>query len=190
MKQLFTLIALFWATFIYAQAGNCDSIPWTKERKLSWTDFKATPDTSSKDTAQSFIRLHKKWSLRGDTVSIIVSNYFKPCFAWSKSKISDTLLIHEQGHFDISEYFRRLLIKRFSEQNFKRSTLKAEIDNIFLDIENQQQQFLALYESKTDFSRNKTIQVEWANKIKILLDSLKEFDQQKITKEVINNTRP
>jgi len=185
MKQTLTLIGLFWATFVFAQANNCDSIPWTKERKLFWNDFQATPDLTTKDTAQSFSRLYKKWSLRGDTLSIIVSCYFKPCLSWSKSKYSDTLLMHEQGHFDISEYFRRLSIKRFSEQNFKRQNIKSEIESINLDIDSQLKQFVALYESKTDFSRNKAMQVEWTNKILSLIDSLREFDQPKIVKEIV-----
>ena len=185
MKQLLTLIGFFCTTFVFAQANNCDSIPWAKERKLSWNDFKAKPDTSSKDTVQSFIRLYRKWSLRGDSLSIFISGYFKPCLAWSKTKNADTLLIHEQGHFDISEYFKRLSVKRFSEQNFKRANLKTEIENINRDIEVQQKQFIALYESETDFSRNKTKQIEWTNKILDLLDSMKEFDKAVIVKEVL-----
>jgi hypothetical protein len=101
MKQYLTLIGLFWASFLFAQDNNCDSISWTKERKLSWADFKASPDTSTKDVAMSAIRLHKKWKLAGDTITIMISNYFRPCYAWSKSKDSDTLLMHEQGHFNI-----------------------------------------------------------------------------------------
>ena len=182
MKQVLTFIAFLYSTFLFAQTGNCDSIPWSKERKLSWADFKATPDTGSKDTAQSYIRLHKKWSLRADTLTITVAGYFKPCFAWTKSKNADTLLMHEQGHFDISEYFRRLMVKRFSEQNFKRESFKKEIEAINLDIQTQQTAFVALYESKTDHSKNRAQQIEWTNKIRSLVESLKEFDQFKLIK--------
>ncbi|MEP7164590.1 MAG: hypothetical protein ABI741_07845 [Ferruginibacter sp.] len=182
MKHLLTLIGILWTSCLFAQTGNCDSIIWSKDRKLSWSDFKAKPDTALKDTAQSFIRLHKKWSLRGDTVTINVSSYFRPCLAWTKTKNADTLLMHEQGHFDISEYFRRLSIKRFSEQNFTRPNLKREIEAINLDIESQQKQLIDLYEVKTGNSRNRAVQVEWTNKILSLIDSLKEFDQPKITK--------
>ncbi len=182
MKQLLLLVGFFCSTFSFAQTSNCDSISWTKDRKLSWADFKAAPDTSIKDTAQSYIRLHKKWSLRGDTLTITIANYFKPCLAWTKSKNADTLLMHEQGHFDISEYFRRLMVKRLSEQNFKRESFKNEMAAINQDIEAQQKAFIALYELLTDHSKNREMQIEWSNKIQSLIESLKEFDQARLIK--------
>ncbi|MFT3910901.1 MAG: hypothetical protein QM737_15895 [Ferruginibacter sp.] len=182
MKYLLIITGILWTGFVFAQAKNCDSIVWSKERKLSWVDFRAVPDTNTKDTAQSFIRLYKKWSLRGDTLTITILNYFKPCMAWSRSKNADTLLIHEQGHFDISEYFRRSMIKRLSEQNFKRQTYKMEMQAIYTDIEKQQQEFIALYELKTGYSKNREIQVEWTNKIQALIESLAVFDTTKIVK--------
>src|SRR5207249_3209014 len=98
MKLFLTIFGLFGATLVFGQnTGGCDSILWTKERKLSWNDFKAPPDTTTEDVSLSSIRLYYRWKLSGDTLIIIVSNWFRPCFAWSKVKNSDSLLIHEQG---------------------------------------------------------------------------------------------
>ncbi|MEO6490101.1 MAG: hypothetical protein ABIO04_09200 [Ferruginibacter sp.] len=184
MKHLFTLIGLFVSGCLFAQGNNCDSIAWAKDRKLMWTDFRATPDTSIKDVALSAIRLQKKWKLVGDTVSINIYSYFRPCYAWSKSKDSDTLLMHEQGHFNISEYFRRMMIKKLSEQNFKRRNLANDIQTIYLDINSQLKMFSELYDAKTDFSRNRGAQIEWTGKIMSMIDSLEAFADINIRKFV------
>lgn len=184
MRYVLTLICFFTATMLFAQKTNCDSISWSKERKLSWDDFKADADTTTDYVTQSSIRLYYKWKLLADTLTISVANYFRPCFAWSKVKGADSLLVHEQGHFTISEYFRRLFIKRLSEQNFKRKNLQSEIQKIYRAISDEQKLLVDQYEARTDFGRIKSRQSEWNEKIANMLDSLIEFDKVEITKQI------
>src|SRR5262245_36804038 len=118
MKLAITLMLLFHATFLLSQGNNCDSIHWTKSAKLSWSDFKAVPDTTVDAGATSSLGIAYILKRTNDSVSIKTVCYFKPCLSWCKFKNSDTLLIHEQGHFNIAEYFRRLFIKRVFEYRF------------------------------------------------------------------------
>jgi hypothetical protein len=181
MKFIIILILFLKVTFVLSQSKNdCDSIPWTKSTKLSWSDFKASPDTTVDFGAISHIGINYKLKQINDTVLIKIVCCFKPCLSWSKVKNSDTLLIHEQGHFNIAEYFRRLFIKRIFEQQFDSQNMGNIISKIYSNISSEEDLFDKQYDNETDYSKDRKQQNYWTQYNLGLLNSLKDFDKQEI----------
>src|SRR6187431_1107599 len=107
MKILLIALLLFvFSAGASAQLQN-DTIYWSPCYKLKWDDFKGKPDTPSKYGAVSNPVVKYYLSANEDSFTIRVICFFIKSKSWSIFKNSDTLLIHEQGHFDISELFAR-----------------------------------------------------------------------------------
>jgi len=101
-------------------------LPWSSNRPIEWDDFQGrTPEYAETilQAAQIHITIwwrlemimeydceHHIWkaAVRGD--SLVVTNTMNPSLSWiAPGKQSNTILTHEQGHFDINEVYRRKL---------------------------------------------------------------------------------
>lgn len=181
MKTLFLLTLLFLSHDSNSQIINCDSIPWSNTIKLRWTDFKAQPDTTSEYGAISRISIAYKLTQVNDIVKIVVKCFFNPCISWRKSTSNDkTGLLHEQSHFDIAQYFKRLFIKRILEKQFSRQNFLKEVKDIYTTIASERASEDKKYDEKTDYSRNKQEQFRMTEKYKKMIESLKGFDKTSI----------
>ncbi len=170
------LIALF-PNIAIAQNAGCDSINWSKTRKLTWNDFKATPDTLTNFGTVSRINIGYKWTTGDDCTNVRISCYFRPCDSWTRIKSdTDLTLSHEQTHFDIAEYFRRLFVQKVSEYDFTKKTFAADIRKIYANILAQKDLMTKTYETETDFHRNPDQQVSWNQKMPGKIDSLQVYD--------------
>jgi len=175
MKFLFVVIASFFSyTPSYSQVAN-DTIYWSPCYKLKWDDFKAKPDTLSKFGAVSnpIIKYHLVSTQKKFTINVIC--VFIKSKSWSIFKNSDTLLMHEQGHFDIAELFARKLRKCFSEYKFNPVTVAKDIDQLFMINKQERAKMDSLYDKSTNLSRNGKQQMVWNELIKIELNKLKNF---------------
>lgn len=146
-------------------------IDWSENRKLSWEDFKGTaPNVSS-----------KVWFSAGSDCNILLeSNTFglfkKPKFftqakfytfsSWvNGSKKSDSLLVHEQYHFNIAEVYRRKLQKLLDKSNFSFSKAENDAKRIMRQISKQYHNEQAVYDEETKHGVNREKQREWERRI-------------------------
>lgn len=180
MRCIITCLFLMFAATVLAQNGKCDSISWNIDRKLTWDDFKAGPDNSSIIAARTHYDFTRTWSARGYTLKTVMVCSFNPCLSWSKNKKSDYLLSHEQGHFDIAEYFRRLYYKRVAETTYTPSTISGSLKKIYRDILKECEQMQDKYDSQTNHSLKQEEQHEWLKNISALLDGTKQFDKNEL----------
>jgi predicted secreted Zn-dependent protease len=74
-------------------------------------------------------------------------------------------LLHEQGHFDITELYARKLDEAIREYNFNPKKFKTDLDQIYKDIMDEKEDRQNRYDLETDFSRNQEKQAEWIKKI-------------------------
>lgn len=168
--------ALFWILlFSYYKASAQDTIYWQPNYKLKWDDFQGIPDSSSKVGAISRPGVKYHLSANEDSFTVKVICFFIKSKSWSKFKESDTLLMHEQGHFDIAELFARKLRKAFAEYKFNTQTVGKDIDKLFILNRQERTEMDILYDKETDFSRNRKQQLIWNKKIKVQLDNLKKY---------------
>jgi hypothetical protein len=85
-----------------------DTITWDASRKLTWLDFKATPNYESDAVALTASGITFGYSVKTADQGIVdfsatVEAEFYPNKSWYiKEKGDDYILSHEQLHFDIS----------------------------------------------------------------------------------------
>jgi hypothetical protein len=166
---------------LISQKINCDSIPWTKDFRLKWSDFKGKADTTSAFGAVSRNGIGYRLTRLGDTVQIKVNCFFSPCISWTRSTPTDTIgLLHEQGHFNIAQYFKRLFVQRLLEAKLSRDSVVKQVKNIYLSIVRERDFADKTYDKETDFSRNKLMQYRSLNKIDKKIEQLGKFDKDDV----------
>lgn len=152
-----------------------DTIYWSPCYKLKWEDFQGKADSSSQFGAVSRPGIKYYLSANEDSFNVKVICFFIKSRSWTRLKSSDTLLMHEQVHFDIAELFARKLRKSFSEYKFNYQTAGKDIDKLFLLNKQERIKMDTLYDKETNFSRNRKQQLLWNEKIKPELDKLKRY---------------
>jgi len=174
MKIFFTVLSLLiFSVCVFSQPQ--DTIHWSPCYKLKWEDFQDKPDNNSIYGAISRPGIKYSLSINENTFSTKVVCYFLKSKSWSKFKNNDSLLKHEQLHFDITELFARKLRKAFTEYKFNLQTISPDFKKIFAQIKQEKDNMNILYDKETSLSRNETQQLFWNKKIKSELDKLKEY---------------
>lgn len=120
-------------------------IVWDKDRKLTWADFTGpVPTDAPQDRhAESHVGVHSTWKISTKCEDVGKSGKkkctatidavdaqaeFDPNKSWVKEgKQTDSLLKHEQGHFDIAEHFARK--KKKQMENFLGQSESAVADD-------------------------------------------------------------
>jgi hypothetical protein len=156
------------------KASAQDTIYWQPTYKLKWEDFQGKADSNSQFGATSYPGIKYSLSVNEDSVSTRVVCFFIKSRSWVRV-ISDTGLIHEQGHFDLAELFARKLRKAFAEYKFNAQTVGKDIDKLFILNRQERTKMDILYDKETDFSRNRKQQLLWNKKIKVELDTLQKY---------------
>ena len=94
-----------------------DTVIWSEEICLKWSDFKAESNPAIFEDSHSSIKYRFTWIVDSDKQNdeivfsidkISVTVEFNPLLSWVReSESNDNLLIHEQGHFDLAEMLRQ-----------------------------------------------------------------------------------
>ena len=153
-----------------------EPIVWSKDRPLTWDDFKGTPDNSAKEDAAVSTTVHSDAEFEGTVggsikvTSVSTTATMEPDQSWVKEgKKSDDLLKHEQGHFDIAQIFALkkqqemlgLVGKEFKDE----ATLKQKIDEICKKNDEDRKKMNDDYDEQTKHGTDKKKQEDWNKKI-------------------------
>ena len=154
--------------------GEKNVITWSKNNFLNWSDFKAESNPAVFEDSYSVIKYHCTWIVDSeqfgrDIVFLIgniqISVEFHPVLSWVReSEISDSLLNHEQGHFDLGELVKRENLN-YIQEVFYNKHYPTRGQN-----EEQRKQFAK--EDSTKFIYEKIENLE-----KILFDRRLEYDK-------------
>jgi hypothetical protein len=152
-----------------------DTISWSNTRRLSWADFKGTPDPKSPNAALTSSKISFTYSQSGG----INFNYRIRCefdrnASWGRVK-TPVILAHEQGHFDITEIHARKLNRALKQYVLRESTLAKDVSAIYQKVMEEQNALQGEYDSETNFSRQPEKQAQWLEKIRKELDKLEEY---------------
>jgi hypothetical protein len=154
-----------------------EKVYWNKDRKLTWEDFKGTPDLKSPYKAFTFGGFGIKSRSLGDSCIITISSYFLKHKSWVKAgSENDRLLGHEQTHFDIIELFARMTRKELLEKKFNKQSFNREIAQIFKINNSRKKSYQGLYDKETEHSINSSTQKQWNEKIQA---ELRNYDLYK-----------
>ncbi|MBK7734978.1 MAG: hypothetical protein IPI36_06940 [Chitinophagaceae bacterium] len=136
--------------------------------KLTWDDFTGKADKSTPFKAFTSFRYKTKIegiSFVGDTA--IINGYevileLDPKKSWAiKDEVSDELLVHEQGHFNIGILCIREIMVKFKQTKFTTSNFSQLLSNLFKSTTNKYSELTLNYDKETDHSKNKVQQEKW-----------------------------
>ena len=99
---------------------------------------------------------------------------FSKIKSWGILKTS-YILAHEQGHFDITEIYSRILHRELQGYKFNRRTFRQDVNEIYDRVVKEKEAFQLMYDGQTDHSRNKKVQQEWLDKIQQLLTETEPY---------------
>lgn len=163
-------------------------IVWSKDTFLRWSDFKAESNPAVFEDAHTTIRYGFTWTVNSDKIgnqifyfieNLNLSVEFHPVLSWFRlGQNNESLLKHEQGHFDLGELVKRerlgqLQTKFYGEQFLTRGQNEeqrkqfAKEDSgkmIAHDIKELQEilsQRQKQYDDETDFGQNKDMQSKY-----------------------------
>ena len=171
--------------FFFSFIGNNlekDIIKWSKGTKIRWTDFHGHMQQNSSIAAVSFVGIEYK------TISKSYEYYLLEVYAafdrkkscvWIE-KASDSLLMHEQGHFNLAEIFSRKMRKTLieSRNNYDWTNLNQDINNVFNLYSDSLSERQNCYDNETHYSQKYDKQKEWNLIIRKELKELEKYSSR------------
>jgi hypothetical protein len=145
---------------------NFNKKVWRSDETIEWSDFKATPDSSSKYAAYINSNLIYKINEVYNYPQVVVSAMMMPDESWTKTKLNASLLKHEQIHFSITEIYAR----KFENINSHWPLIPVIIEDSLTKISMEHYLLDSLYDSETNHSLNVAKQLEWDKKVEKLLN--------------------
>lgn len=135
-------------------------------RLLTWNDFTGKPDKESPFFAYTYWNIQTKYDafrFKGDTVDWKVTVIYElGKDSWKKKdKISDSLLRHEQIHFDIGRICAAELQATINSTIFLKSNYQSKISELVSDCINKCKQMNSLYDKETNHGGNREQQLKW-----------------------------
>lgn len=145
-----------------------DYLPWSYGRPLTWDDFLCEPKRNTDAVALTSTALGIAYNASNGQLHYEITCNFSKVKSWGILKTS-YILAHEQGHFDITEIYARILHRELQGYKFNRRTFRQDVNKIYDRVVKEKEALQLMYDGQTDHSRNKKVQQEWLDKIQELL---------------------
>ncbi len=162
---------------VVAVAQPCDSIRWA-DHSLKWKYFKAKPDAKSNMSALTESHIYYEIALLNKLAKFTISCSMLTCKSWVKKERNKALLQHEQTHFDIAEYHKRLMVKEVLAQKFNTGDVFDKVKQIGNNILQQRKAMEDLYDLETYHSTIEKKQKSWNRKLQKLLKKTNDFEKE------------
>ncbi len=183
-RFIILIVSVINFSFAYFQKTE-NKIYWNANRLLTWDDFIEKAQTDGKNEAISSTGVSFSAKIENTKLEIDIICYFDKKKSWVKINSKDENgLIHEQGHFNISEIFARKFRKTIIESKFKTKTLNNKLKNMADENMNELNKYQDLYDKETDHYRNDVKQIEWNSKIAKELKDLENYNESHIVIKV------
>lgn len=153
------------------------TIAWNEFYLLTWKDFLGKQDILSNYHAMTYIQIpFDNFKVYDDSIVFDLPCLFKRNQSWVIER-TNSLLNHEQRHFDIGEVIARKMRKELSNyvcRSDSEATLfyKNVVDKYYFKENSKINQ---MYDTETSHGKNLTVQRNWDLKIKKMLLALEKF---------------
>ena len=175
-------------------------VPWDAAQPLAWGDFQGAQPanagqqmeaayivTTIKMSAGTYVDRNGSSGYVGFYTDIVVANYMNPNKSWVLAPAaSASVLAHEQGHFDLSEVYRRKAAQMIEVTRFYGSepyAVQQQLYDRFAEIRDEihLQASLATnrYDDETCHGLDAAAQARWLEQIEVWLEnpeSVPEWD--------------
>ncbi len=169
------VIAMSWnANHIPSAKTDENKIAWHENNQLSWGDYQGRPILHGRFNAESSLQISYRLGItrKDDDVKVnfTVKCLFDKESSWVNPKNkTNTLLEHEQLHFDIAEVYARRLRRKLSESEFTIKNYRSKSSDIFDDNFKDYQKIQVIYDRETNHGLTQRQQAIWKAKINRLL---------------------
>ncbi len=184
MKNILTIIPLSFFILCSSLPEKPQTILWDENRPLTWDDFrgKSEPRFAGASTHYDIIKTLTNTNSNSATVNIEAIFFCKK--SWKKKLwISESLLAHEQKHYDVVELFSRKLRKLLQENSYVSfSQLESKSDSLYKIIDKEMDVFQDDYDDGSNGSMDGNGQRAWNKKI---MEGIHELDLFKNTAVLI-----
>ncbi len=154
-----------------------DPIVWSKEKKLSWNDFQASAPKLDSHVALSRVEIQYESSVdKAGKMTMDINGVFIKEQSWVKQdRKSESILKHEQYHFNLTEVWARKLRKEITSKKWNVKTFEKEFNSLFKKHMAQTLKEQLRYDNETNHSQMSAKQTEWEQAIDEELISLKMY---------------
>jgi hypothetical protein len=163
MKFSTTLVILL--VSVWQQATAQDTLYWNAAEKLQWQDFEGMADSNSRFAAATSTGIVWGYAFKGGSFTFSAQSYFVKRKSWKRGEVTDRMLEHEQGHFDITEIFTRRLKAKATILSSNRRHFEQTIQKLVSDILKEKDKLQRQYDVETNFGTNYMAQTKWLEKI-------------------------
>lgn len=142
---------------------------WREHAKLSWDDFKGVVNTTHDESAAATccsIGFKTNLPANGGKPEIEVYNTFYADKSWVKSDARiQSILDHEQGHFDLCEIYTRKLKNRLDHFDLRALGVKELLMREYAELSKEYEIRQQAYELETIHGTNLAEQKRWQDMI-------------------------
>jgi len=160
--------------FLISFQNTDDKIIWKRDTKLQWENYLGKIPESP-HAAISCCTIDGTYQNNNDSILFMYQAIFIKSQSWVKPKYkNEYILNHEQGHFDLTEIYTRLLRLKLSKFRFSKQNFEHEFKSLYdLNLE----RFIDENKTYDEDTKNYENQLVWNNKIAERLDSLKKYER-------------
>jgi hypothetical protein len=184
-KAVFIVLGCLSLPLLSFKDGEQDVITWSKDRKLTWSDYRGKPKPrfAAASTVYSLGRFVKK---EGGKLKAVIEAYFYCKDSWKKDDwINDEVLAHEQKHFDIVELFARKIRKKLAGMTFKdQNDAEEKVESLYQVLNQEMDVYQDQYDNETDGSMDGDGQRKWNKKIADEIKALDAYSSSSISLQI------
>lgn len=165
-KTPIVLLMVFISFNIYGQTIMVNGQKYSG--KLNWNDFTGKVDKGSSFGAYTAYKFNTKFESVKFIGDSAVINGFDVILeldgknTWAKEdKMTDELLVHEQGHFNIGILCVKEIMAKFQETKFTKVDYNVKIQKIINEASKKFTAMGATYDEETEHSKNIDQQKKW-----------------------------
>jgi len=158
------------------------SIKWQADVLLTFDDFKSKPKPADKTqaalTASTMVFSYKS---NGKTIQFEMYSLFDQNNSWFVEEAkTPAILMHEQMHFNITEWHVRLLRQQLSNMHLSNHyNFANSISKVYKAVQQQCAQMQKKYDKETNHGLDENMQMMWQAKVADALSELAQFDNEK-----------
>lgn len=138
--------------------------------RLAWPDFIGKIDQNSSFNAYTHYNLRtniNRIQVLGDSVLIEgfeVTVELDQSRSWAKpDRLSDKLLEHEQGHFNLGILCMREMLEKYKQTRLTKDNYNTQLRNMLDEISKKYKDLGIKYDAETDHSKNPEQRLKWNN---------------------------
>jgi hypothetical protein len=148
--------------------ARTDQFQWSEHGKLSWDDFRGHVNaTNDESAAATHCGIGFKLNLNNPgKPEVVVYNTFYASRSWVRADAKlESILSHEQGHFDLCEIYTRKLRAQMSKFDFSTPDVKQLLITIYKDVSKEYESRQQAYEQETVHGTDVAAQQKWLGAI-------------------------